>query len=287
MACTLGWDREPWTDPAERQQLRSYITLQLAANGLLPNAEAGEPALAQFSQGLLENLREKTRLLADQRAPIDQRIEEFLNLYFADQDLGEPLRLPTRTLVLDRHGMAREMSISASSDCFKNRYVESYRCFNGVLHNPVRDRRTTAGTFHVVDGGMPVPGDKRIVPKAAFVKLLRIARRPPRDLLVLPYTAEMSSPAHTWVSLLLRPLVCPEVSGYCRAKTMETRFFVPGSLISNLDFVESIFGNAGDPLIARNDAARCRTVEWTYRLRDPGAALDIGHQKGSGLATHQ
>ena len=252
---TLGWDREPWTDPAERQQLRSYITLQLAANGLLPNAEAGEPALAQFSQGLLENLREKTRLLADQRAPIDQRIEEFLNLYFADQDLGEPLRLPTRTLVLDRHGMAREMSISASSDCFKNRYVESYRCFNGVLHNPVRDRRTTAGTFHVVDGGMPVPGDKRIVPKAAFVKLLRIARRPPRDLLVLPYTAEMSSPAHTWVSLLLRPLVCPEVSGYCRAKTMETRFFVPGSLISNLDFVESIFGNAGDPLIARNDAA--------------------------------
>jgi hypothetical protein len=37
--------------------------------------------------------------------------------------------------------------------------------------------------------------------------------------------------------------------------TMETRFFVPGSLISNLDFVESIFGNAGDPYLAENDAA--------------------------------
>jgi hypothetical protein len=36
---------------------------------------------------------------------------------------------------------------------------------------------------------------------------------------------------------------------------METRFFAPGCLISNLDFVESIFGNAGDPLIPQNDSA--------------------------------
>ena len=42
--------------------------------------------------------------------------------------------------------------------------------------------------------------------------------------------------------------------GYCDSKSLETRFFVPGSLVSNLDFVESIFGNAGDPLIAANDA---------------------------------
>ncbi|HAB19920.1 MAG TPA: hypothetical protein DCE44_26245, partial [Verrucomicrobiales bacterium] len=31
--------------------------------------------------------------------------------------------------------------------------------------------------------------------------------------------------------------------------------FVPGSLVSNLDFVESIFGNAGDPNLPENDAA--------------------------------
>src|SRR5688500_12227548 len=35
---------------------------------------------------------------------------------------------------------------------------------------------------------------------------------------------------------------------------METRFFAPGSLVSNLDFVESIFGNAGDPYLPENDA---------------------------------
>ena len=36
---------------------------------------------------------------------------------------------------------------------------------------------------------------------------------------------------------------------------MEIRFFAPGSLVSNLDFVETIFGNGGDPHLAINDAA--------------------------------
>jgi hypothetical protein len=36
---------------------------------------------------------------------------------------------------------------------------------------------------------------------------------------------------------------------------METRFFAPGALVANLDFVERIFGNAGDPHLPENDAA--------------------------------
>ena len=35
---------------------------------------------------------------------------------------------------------------------------------------------------------------------------------------------------------------------------MEVRFFAPGGCVANLDFVESIFGNAGDPFLAENDA---------------------------------
>jgi hypothetical protein len=57
------------------------------------------------------------------------------------------------------------------------------------------------------------------------------------------------------VSLLLRPVVCPEVKGIISKKSMEIRFFAPGSLVSNLDFVETIFGNAGDHNLAENDAA--------------------------------
>ena len=35
---------------------------------------------------------------------------------------------------------------------------------------------------------------------------------------------------------------------------MEVRFFAPGGCVANLDFVESIFGNGGDPFLAENDA---------------------------------
>ncbi|TWU26247.1 hypothetical protein Pla52o_01000 [Novipirellula galeiformis] len=250
----LGWDRDLSNDPAAKENLRNYITLQLASAGLLPPDSEQDQSMTTFSAGILESLREKNRLLSEYRAPVDSRVETFLNEYFADVIDGDPLRLPGRTLTLDRHGMSREMSLPAGGYEFKNDLVSSYRCFNGVLNNPRSDRRTTAGTFHVVEGGLPIPNDKRIVPKRVFANLFRAAMTPPDDLMVLPYTATSEKPALTWVSLLMRPIVCPEVPGFCAQKTMETRFFAPGSLISNLDFVETIFGNAGDPLSSRNDA---------------------------------
>lgn len=254
---SLGWFRTVWTNDAERAHLRSYIALQLASSGLLPAAvpDQTDHALAAFSSGMLESLREKNRLLSKHRAPVDSRIENYLNRYFADEAGASALGLPDRTLVLDRHGMARKLSIPAGGDQFSNQLVSSYRCHNGVLHNPVSDRRTTAGTFHIVEGGLPIPGDKRAVPKMVFVNLFRAAMNPTDWLMTLPYTSDSATSAKTWVSLLLRPLVCPEVLGYCVAKTMETRFFAPAGLVSNLDFVESIFGNAGDPLVPSNNAA--------------------------------
>jgi phosphoenolpyruvate carboxykinase (diphosphate) len=58
-----------------------------------------------------------------------------------------------------------------------------------------------------------------------------------------------------FVSLLLRPVICPEIPGFQPEKNMEVRFFAPGNLVSNLDFVESIFGNGGNPYLADFDAA--------------------------------
>ena len=81
----LGWYRTAWTDESARLQLRSYIALQLASAGLLtPGSEDDDHALAAFSSGLLENLREKSRLLTEHRAPVDERIESFLQTYFGD-----------------------------------------------------------------------------------------------------------------------------------------------------------------------------------------------------------
>ena len=124
------------------------------------------------------------------------------------------------------------------------------------------DRRTTRWrVFHIADGGFPIPADKQAVPKRAFAALLAAALCPPRETLTVPFTAGQPEPARLFVSLLLRPLVCP-ATGADPPRTMETRFFAPGSLVSNLDFVESIFGNAGDPHLPENDAA-LDVAHWT------------------------
>ena len=57
----------------------------------------------------------------------------------------------------------------------------------------------------------------------------------------LPFTSTQPKPAECFVSLLMRPLVSPEVPGFTPEKRMEVRFFVPGNLVSNLDFVEAHF----------------------------------------------
>src|SRR6202042_3400810 len=93
------------------------------------------------------------------------------------------------------------------------------------------------------------------VPKLTFAKILAFALSPPRELLKLPFTSTQPHPAECFVSLLIRPLVCPEIAGFTPQKTMEVRFFVPGNLVSNLDFVEAIFENGGDPLLPENDSA--------------------------------
>jgi phosphoenolpyruvate carboxykinase (diphosphate) len=196
----LGWDRGIATNRLERDRLRSYIAFQMAAAGLAPPDEAtNADDMASFSSGILESLREKNRLLSEHRAPIDSRIEEFLQQYFRSVVGEDPLRLPNRSLTLDRHGMARELSLPVNGNEFCNDLVSSYRCLNGVLNNPKADRRTTAGTFHVVEGGLPIPRDKRAVPKLVFTNLFRAAMNPPKELMLLPYMSHSHNPAYTWV----------------------------------------------------------------------------------------
>ncbi|MEC9093227.1 MAG: hypothetical protein VX438_11005, partial [Planctomycetota bacterium] len=100
----------------------------------------------------------------------------------------------------------------------------------------------------------PVPGDKKIVPREAFAGLFRCAVTLPQEFGELPYLQGGVGRKETFVSLMLRPKVCPAVPGLSAEKTMETRFFAPAGLVSNLDFVESIFGNAGSPFELANDA---------------------------------
>jgi len=247
--------------PQERGRLIAYINIKLAALGLPVYGREGT-AFVELASDMLENVREKNRLLAGYLPPADRRIQDFLDSYLAGLGLEKTPRLPSDTLVLDRYGMARELSLPPEAHKHSSPTLTSYRVRNGVLHNPSNDRRTTEGVFHIVEGGLPVPPDKKEVPRLAFARLLETAVNPPPELLELPFTAREEKKARTFLSFLLRPPVRPEVPGFTDERSMELRFFAPGSLAASLDFIESIFGNCGDPYVAENDAA-LDPLRWT------------------------
>jgi len=259
---TLGLTNKKIDAEEERRKLQLYINLKLASSGQPICADQSTQEFLETARDLLKSYREKNRLLADYLCPADKRIQQFLNQYLGDSGIDSIPRLPGMTFVLDRHGIARELSIPMGEDEFHSEIVSSYRIKQGVLHNPASDRRTTKGSFHVTEGGLPIPGDKKAVPKKAFAMMLMHAFNPPKNLLKLPFSSNQATPAEMFVSLLLRPIVCPEIPGVDAEKSMEIRFFAPGNLVSNLDFVESIFGNGGNPNLAEFDAA-LDTTHWS------------------------
>jgi hypothetical protein len=230
-----------------------YVELKLEALGH-PTQRVADSDFFAIARPLFRNYHQKDLMLGNLLCPADRRIQNFLNAYLNDAPPGGVAQLPGNTFLLDRSGLARAMSLPLKADTFASRCLNSYRIPQGILHNPKTDRRTTQGVFHIVEGGLPVPADKQAVPKETFATLLAAALDPPADLMTLPFSAEEPTPANLFVSLLLRPVVCPATERDPQ-KSMEIRFFAPGSLVSNLDFVEGIFGNSGDPYLPENDAA--------------------------------
>lgn len=245
------------TDKKRKNRIR-HINLQLAALGHeYPKSTVYDDDFPHIADNLIRNYRLQKVRLEEYRCPADERIQNFLHRYFAQHGQALAPALPKTTFILDRPGIAEELSLPLAGDKFVSSHLDSYRVKQGVLHNPRNDRRTTKGVFHVVEGGLSIPIDKKAVPVNVFRAILEAAFAPSEDLLELPYTYHEDSlqlSAKLWVSLLLRPTVCPSVPNLCAEKSMEIRFFAPASLVSNLDFVERIFGNAGDPFLPENDA---------------------------------
>ncbi|HVO21310.1 MAG TPA: hypothetical protein VMU15_18755, partial [Anaeromyxobacter sp.] len=241
--------RPPSLDP----DLVRYVNLKLAALSEPVSGATADAGFLELVTPLLRNHAQKDQLLGWPASPVDARIQAFLDQALAGACPEGVPRLPGRTFVLDRPGLARALSLPPSRDLFTSPYVTSFRTQQGVLHNPKADRRTTQGVFHVAEVGLPVPEDKVAVPPRTFALLLAAALRAPPEALALPFTADQTETARLFVSLLLRPLVCP-ATDRDPARSMEIHFLAPGSLVSNLDFVEAVFGNAGDPFLPENDA---------------------------------
>ena len=138
-----------------------YINLKLAALGTATLELGNDPEFQEMTASLLAYQRETHRLLANYLCPADARIQTFLHDYLQGAPVG---KLPARTFVLDRYGLARAISLPPTRDHFASDIIHSYRIRQGVLHNPKSDRRTTQGIFHVAEGGLAVPADKVSVP---------------------------------------------------------------------------------------------------------------------------
>lgn len=264
MKWTINYHNSAPITGKRRRDVIRYINMKLASMGQpifegsahAKDDDMTEQEFIDLAESLLSNYRERMRLLSnDVINPTDKRIQNFINNYLNEIEFEKNLRIPFDSFVLDKPGIGREISLPPDKNEYITSHNHSYRIRQGILHNPVNDRRTTKGSFHIVKGGLPIPPDKKAVPKITFAHLLHEALNPPEEFKILPFTASQEKKAKVFVSLMLRPAVSPEVTGISRKKTMEIRFFAPGGFVSNLDFVESIFGNAGDPYVQKNDPA--------------------------------
>lgn len=251
----LGINSKTGENEVVDNALFEYVNMRLDAIGEPIFGREDDYPLLKMAQPLLENYRDFVSVAAGEYCAADRRVMSFMRSFLKDvlSPHEEPAPLPKRTFVLDRFGTARILSLPPDKDSYKNEYVESFRVRQGILNNPKNDRRTTAGVFHIAEGGLPIPDDKKAVPKAVFKNLWKHAFEAPESLMELPFTSTQEKKASRWVSLFVRPIVCPEIPNVGGCKRMEIRFFVPGGLVCNLDFVESIFGNAGNPFLSKNN----------------------------------
>ena len=236
-----------------------YVNLRLAALDQPVYGKEDDYPFMDTAKPLLLNYKEMFRDIgAHYYCPADERIMTFLKNYFKRSGIDvddADIALPLKTLAVDRYGMARTLSLPPDADKYESDMVSSYRVKQGVLHNPKNDRRTTKGVFHVAEGGLPIPDDKKAVPISVFLNLYKAAINIPEKYLELPFTSTQEKHAKVWVSLYMRPVVCPEIPNTSNERRMEIRMFAPGNLVSNVDFAESIFGNFGNPYLRENDPA--------------------------------
>lgn len=244
---------DPITTREDRIQ---YINFKLASLGLpIYRSESDNETGTYFIdlfEDIIKDYKEKKRMVDVNEVGVYKRINQFFTDYFNDSSYVP--RVVDESLTLDHYGLAREMSLPPDGNTYRNELISSYRIKQGVLHNPKNDRRTTEGSFHIVEGGLPIPYDKKAVPKETFVKLYQCAINPPDDMKLLPFTINQEDQAKTFVSLMVKPIVSPKVPGVQEEKRMEVFFVAPGSFVSNLDFIESVFGNSGDPSYHSNDS---------------------------------
>ena len=95
----------------DRRAMFRAIVLKLAAMGFQVPDEVGDAEVLDLGRDLFARYREQSRLLSEHLSPVDRRIQDFLDDLFMDLKGEKPIRLPSETFLLDRYGLARELSL--------------------------------------------------------------------------------------------------------------------------------------------------------------------------------
>jgi hypothetical protein len=209
------------------------------------------------------NLEESTKELLKAIAERNQenpatycetKINKFLQVFFRGTSVLSKLILP-KSINLNYRGTAELASLPEDGQVFENSVVTSYRLFNGqgILHKPIKDKRTTAGIFHVAEGGFLIPDDKKGVPPETSARLVAAALNPgwrpgdtgeldsAADLMKLPWDNQTQA----MVSCTIRPVVSPKIEGVTDSKYMEIQVYAPAGLTANVDFLQKVFTEPG------------------------------------------
>jgi hypothetical protein len=266
------------TEPGMKQpdQPDSLHQRQAALIGCPPVADRGRGIRRnRFSRW--RSRAKRTGCSANYLCPADQRHSDFSLRLFAGR-AGD--QTAARTFTLDRPAWRACCRCRWTAMNSPPSIINSYRVASRACCTiPKSDRRTTQGIFHVTEGGLPIPDDKIGVPKAVFGKLLALALNPPRDLMRLPFTATQPQPAECFVSLLLRPVVCPEVPGFTPEKRWRSVFSRRAISSATWILSKAFLATAATRSCRKTTPARHRTLDRPHRLRHPRAASGQGHQK--------
>ncbi len=222
------------------------------------------------------------------KCPADRRIESFLNDYFADLKpaVAAP---PARRRRWSCPGTASPASCrsprtpTATATTMSARTACGTACCTIRRTRPPHHRR---GPSTSPRGACRFPATRRPSPSGPPPPV------PPRpvtsaaDLLVVPFTADRPEPSRGFVSLLLRPIVCPEVPGVCprqvRWRSASSR---PGAWSATSTSSSRSSATPATPTCPRTTPA-LDVEHWTGHTGCVIArpAPDPAHQEGAGPA---
>src|SRR5262245_58563271 len=116
MGHTAKHPSHPYTGDSDPQVI-AYLNLKLREIGQpgVSISEGGD-GLAPLVDHFLALCREKDRALARHLCPVDQRLQDFLQHQLAGASPSHLPHLPATTLVLDRPGLARVLSLPPDAD---------------------------------------------------------------------------------------------------------------------------------------------------------------------------